>query len=376
MRVLFLHLDSFGGHGGIAKFNRDLIAAMATHPLCREVVALPRYLLRQPEPIPPRVRFDRGGLGGKSSYLLRCLGWAVGGGRFDLVICGHVNLLPYAAIWRPIVGRWATLVTHGIEAWQPAANPAAVRIAHRLDRFVAVSDLTRRRFAAWSGVPESAGAVLPNCVDLSRFSPGPPRSDLASRLGLTGKRVILTLGRLEARERTKGIDEVLDVLPDLATSVPNLVYAVAGDGSDRKRLEARAAAPELAGRVVFLGHVPEEEKADVYRLADVFALPSRGEGFGIVLLEAMACGVPVVASRLDAGREALANGTLGSLVDPTDAASVRDGILAALGRPRGVPKGLDRFSDRAFERRVHRLLGRLFADDGPIGPLDDVVAEH
>lgn len=365
MRVLFLHLDSFGGHGGIAKFNRDLIAAIAAHPRCREVVALPRYLLRQPEPIPPKVRFDTGGLGGKLRYLLRCLGWAVGGGRFDLVICGHVNLLPYAAIWRPIVDRWPTLVIHGIEAWQPVANPLAVRIARRLDRFVAVSELTRRRFAAWSGVPEGAGAVLPNCVDLARFSPGPPRSDLARRHGLAGKRVILTLGRLDARERTKGIDEMLDALPALATSVPDLVYVVAGDGSDRKRLEARASAPELAGRVVFLGHVAEADKADVYRLADVFALPSRGEGFGIVLLEAMACGVPVVASRLDAGREALADGALGILVDPTDAASVRDGILAALQRPRGVPAGLDRFSDRAFERRVHRLLDRLVAGDGP-----------
>jgi phosphatidyl-myo-inositol dimannoside synthase len=374
MRVLFLHLDSFGGHGGIAKFNRDLVAAVATHPACREVVALPRYMPRRSEPIPPKVRFDTGGLGGKLNYLLRCLGFAAGGGRFELVLCGHVNLLPFAALWRPLTGRWPTLFMHGIDVWRQPSNPLVTHFARKLDRFAAVSELTRRRFSEWSGVPESAGTILANGVDLARFSPGPARSDLSERLGLSGKRVILTLGRLETRERTKGIDEVMRVLPAITARVGNVVYVVAGDGSDRKRLERKALESGLEGRVIFLGHVAEDEKADLYRLADVFALPSRGEGFGIVLLEAMACGVPVVASRLDAGREALRDGALGILVDPTDAASVTEGLLAALARPRGSrPQGLDWFSASAFERRVHRLIDRLAANTRQIGPLDDVI---
>jgi glycosyltransferase involved in cell wall biosynthesis len=376
MRVLFLHLDSFGGQGGIAKFNRDLLTAIGTYPACHEVVALPRYVFHAPGPLPGKVKFDTGGRGGKLAYLLRCLGYAIGGGRFDLVLCGHVNLLPYAAIWQPLTGRWPVLFIHGIEAWRPVSNPLATRIARKLDRIVSVSELTARRFGEWAGVGKALATQLPNCVDLDRFTPGPRPPRLVERHGLAGKRVILTLGRLEARERTKGIDEVLDALPAIAQRVPNVVYLVAGDGSDRKRLEARAKAPGLEGRVAFLGQIDEEEKVDLYRLADAFALPSRGEGFGIVLLEAMACGIPVVASRVDAGCEALRGGALGILVEPADRASVRDGILAALERPRGVPSGLERFSARAFERRVHRLLDRLAANDGPIGPLDDVIAEH
>jgi glycosyltransferase involved in cell wall biosynthesis len=374
MRVLFLHLDSFGRHGGIAKFNRDLLSAIASHPACREVVAIPRYLPRPPEPIPAKVRFDTGGLGGKLRYLLRCLGYAIGGGRFDLILCGHVNLLPFAALWQPATGRWPTLFIHGIEVWQRPGNPLVARIAAKVDRYVSVSDLTRRRFAEWAGVPEAAGSVLPNGVDFGRFSPGPPAAALAVRLGVVGKRVILTLGRLDERERTKGVNEVLDALPAVAEQVANIVYVVAGDGSDRRRLERRATAPGLKDRVIFLGLVDEAEKPDLYRLADVFALPSRGEGFGIVLLEAMACGTPVVASRLDAGREALLDGALGILVDPSQPSTVREGILTALARPRGArPAGLERFSADAFERRTHRLLDRLMAGATPIGPLDDVV---
>jgi glycosyltransferase involved in cell wall biosynthesis len=87
-------------------------------------------------------------------------------------------------------------------------------------------------------------------------------------------------------------------------------------------------------------------------LADAFLLPSQGEGFGFVLLEAMACGVPVVASALDGGREAVREGQLGILVDPRDRTSVVRGIREALARPRAVPAGLEYFSFDRFRERV------------------------
>src|SRR5262249_1572191 len=115
--------------------------------------------------------------------------------------------------------------------------------------------------------------------------------------------------------------------------------------------------------------IPESEKADHFRLADVYIMASRGEGFGFVLLEAMACGVPVVASKLDGGREAVRDGQLGILVDPLDGRDVRDAILEALTRPRGVvPGGLDHFSLSNFEARAHALIGRVLADSPqPLG---------
>src|SRR5581483_442399 len=120
---------------------------------------------------------------------------------------------------------------------------------------------------------------------------------------------------------------------------------VVGDGNDRARLEAKAAQLGLSDRVVFAGYVPDEEKAAHYRLADAFVMPGRGEGFGIVYLEAMACGVPVVASKRDASREVVRDGELGIVVDPDAPGELRAGILAVLRCPKGtVPAGLSYFS--------------------------------
>jgi glycosyltransferase involved in cell wall biosynthesis len=88
-------------------------------------------------------------------------------------------------------------------------------------------------------------------------------------------------------------------------------------------------------------------------------MPSRGEGFGIVYLEAMACGIPALASKLDGGREALRNGQLGVLVNPASQADLVNGILAALRRPKGIPAGLDYFSASAFKNRTHGILDRI-----------------
>ena len=101
---------------------------------------------------------------------------------------------------------------------------------------------------------------------------------------------------------------------------------------------------------------PWPPKADHYRLADAFVMPSRGEGFGIVLLEAMACGIPTMASILDGGREALRNGLLGTLVDPRDPQDVERGMLESLKKPKGIMEGLEYFSSESYERRVHNLI--------------------
>src|SRR5439155_2564410 len=100
--------------------------------------------------------------------------------------------------------------------------------------------------------------------------------------------------------------------------IPNVVYVVCGEGPDRSRLERKAVGLGVRDRVVFTGFIPEALKADYYRLADAYVMPSRGEGFGIVFLEAMACGIPVMGSRLDGSREALLDGELGVLVNPDD----------------------------------------------------------
>jgi glycosyltransferase involved in cell wall biosynthesis len=99
-------------------------------------------------------------------------------------------------------------------------------------------------------------------------------------------------------------------------------------------------------------------------LADAYVMPSHGEGFGFVLLEAMASGVPTVGSRIDGGREALRDGMLGTLVDPADRKGLTEAILAALGMPRGVPDGLEYFDYPNFRERFHRIMDEWLLEPG------------
>lgn len=360
MEIMLLLTDGFGGYGGIAKFNRDLLSALCSHSRVRHVTALPRLVPADPGKLPARLRYVTAAAGGLPRYLRHAL--AAARRRPDLLLCGHINLLPIASLCSWVAGVPFVLVIHGIECWQPTSRALTNRLARRVRRFISVSEFSRGRFCAWSGVPPSVGSILPNCVDLSLYGPGPKPAELEQRYGLSGRTVILTLARLSSSERYKGVDEILEVLPALAARLPSISYVIAGDGDDRARLEAKARNLGIESRVIFAGRIQDAEKAAHYRLADVFAMPSRGEGFGIVYLEAMACGIPVVASRLDAGREALREGQLGTLVDQGDPADLERGLLEALRQPRGVPPGLDYFSYPNFEKKVHTFLNQQFSE--------------
>jgi len=350
MRILFLCTDAYGGFGGIALYNRDLAQALAADPRCEEIVMLPRVIRGQLEPLPDKVRFVAAAAAGPAAYLrevVRQRRWE----RYDLVICGHVNLLPLA---RMIVAD-PLLLTYGIEAWKPLRDPFSNRIVQRCRAVVTISEITCSRFVAWSHYKGPAH-LLPNAIDLGLYGMGERRPDLAARYGLEGKRVLLTVGRIVAAERYKGFDEVLSVMPRLLERHPDLIYLIAGGGNDLPRLRRKAADMGISGQVVFTGSFPEEEKRDLYNLADVYVMPSRGEGFGFVFLEALACGVPAVGSRHDGGREALRFGQMGALVDPTSAAEIEEAIDNALTLPKAIPPGLEHFSVPRFTERVRELL--------------------
>ncbi len=181
-----------------------------------------------------------------------------------------------------------------------------------------------------------------------------------SRWSLGGRRVLLTVGRMDAAEQAKGFDEILDVMPRLVSEIPELVYVAVGDGSDRRRLQAKADALGLSRYCVFPGYVSEADKLEYYRIADVFVMPSRLEGFGYVFLEALATGIPVIASKVDGSREAVRNGAWGALVDPDKPEELMAAIRSALSTPK-IPRRteLDLFSSRSFVRRCHEVLDAL-----------------
>ncbi|HEY0243209.1 MAG TPA: glycosyltransferase, partial [Gemmatimonadaceae bacterium] len=181
-----------------------------------------------------------------------------------------------------------------------------------------------------------------------------------ARYGLLGTPVLLTFGRMDASEKAKGFDEVLEAMPALLREFPRLVYCLAGDGSDRARLMAKAENLGVQSRVAFPGYVPESDKAALFRAADVYVMPGRLEGFGYVFLEALAAGTPVIGSTLDASREAMMDGKWGIVVDPADQGALIDAIRSSIFSPQ-VPERmeLEYFSKRQFLTRMHDMLNRV-----------------
>jgi glycosyltransferase involved in cell wall biosynthesis len=359
MRVHMLLTDGFGGFGGISRFNRDFLSALSVCPLVERVHALPR-VISDPieEPIPEAVVYERRAARGRVSYALAVIRYAVWGPRADLVICGHINLLPLAWIVARLAGARLTLVIHGYEAWTRASHKVSNLLVNRIDAFIAVSHYSAERFVQWSGVAKAHGFILPNCVNLDQFQPRERDPALVNRYGLRSAIVMLTVGRLAAGERYKGVDEVIEVMPRLLRQLPNLRYLIVGDGSDRARLETKARALGLSDYIIFAGRVAEAEKVAHYNLADVYVMPSRGEGFGIALIEAAACGIPVVGSLVDGSRDALLDGQLGRMVDPTKPDDLVQAIGAAIdARQHHVRNRLvETFSISRFQMRVAEWL--------------------
>jgi glycosyltransferase involved in cell wall biosynthesis len=360
MRILAIIPEAFGGFGGIAAYNRDLLTALAESQLCEKVTVLPRLIRHAPvAPLPPRTELREKAANSRVRYAYELARVLFKRERYDVVLCGHINLLPFAEVARRLLRAKHVLLIYGIDAWRPTGWGITDRLVTSTDLVISISQFTKQRFLSWSTVDDSQVHLLPNAVHMEEYGIGDKPNYLEERYGLGGRKVLMTLARLQQNEQQKGLDEMLEVFPELLAEEKNLSYLIAGDGDDKQRLERKAASLGLNRHVVFTGRVPEGEKADHYRLADVFVMPGRQEGFGFVFLEAMASGIPVVASSLDGSREAVLHGQLGEIADPDDREALKAAIRRALRRPRQIPDGLAFFSYENFRERLRGIIAGL-----------------
>ena len=224
--------------------------------------------------------------------------------------------------WVPASLRAPYLVPlYGIEVWRPLSQDRQRALANATVRF-AISAHTLERARPFcpdlDGVP-----VLPLALE-EREPAGLVDAGLLDRIG---DGFLLIVGRMAASERYKGHDQILEALPQGARLV------VVGEGDDRPRLESRAREMCLGNRVVFTGFVSEATLAELYRGCAAFVMPSRGEGFGLVYLEAMRAGKPCVAARGGAAEEIVVDGETGFLLDPDDRRELATILATLLDRP-------------------------------------------
>jgi glycosyltransferase involved in cell wall biosynthesis len=365
VRFLAIVPEAFGGFGGIAVYNRDFLTALSELPVCEEITILPRLIRQEPGTLPARVKLIKQASNRLARYFSEFARILCKREKYDVVLCGHINLLPFATIASKWLGAKHILLIYGIDAWTPTSRRVSNWLVAYTDAVISISGFTKQRFLSWSTVSDHQVHLLPNAIHLEEYGIGVKPRHLEQRYGLGGKKVLMTLARLQKNEGQKGLDEMLETLPMLLAEEKNLIYLIAGDGDDRPRLEEKIASLGLERYVVFAGRISEAEKADHYRIADVFVMPGRQEGFGFVFLEAMASGTPVVASSLDGSREAVLDGKLGELVDPDDREALKAAILRALHRPRQIPEGLSYFAYERFRERLQAIMGSLGCDAAP-----------
>jgi glycosyltransferase involved in cell wall biosynthesis len=359
MRFLLLSPELFLADGGIARIMRLYLKA-----LCElagpngQVNSLvlndrpgrdPRLHLYSTDILREQIGCQRG----KLRFLLQAIRL---GRRSDKLICGHLHQLPIARLARLLNPQLEYyLVAHGIDVWRPysLAERWALRGAHRI---LCVSEYTRRQILRFCpGLNPGALVVVPNTLDPHLF-PANTAPVAAIREGV-GPR-ILTVGRLAFSDNYKGYDTLIEAMPLVLKVHPGATLRIVGGGDDEARLRLLAGQQGVTGAVTFTGRIDDPALRAEYAACDLFALPSRKEGFGLVFLEAMIHGKPCLGARAGAVPEII-NEPVGALADygniPEIAAAVTD-LVQHPRDPSTIRARADSFAFPAFRRHLASVL--------------------
>ncbi len=248
----------------------------------------------------------------------------------NLIICTHINFTVLAYLLKKITNIPYWGVAHGVDAWN-IKKPILIKALQDADKILPVSDYTANRLLKEQNLNSNKVVVLPNTFNYERFSIAFKPQYLLDKYKLTPVQpVILTVARLAGEERYKGYDQIIRALPQMIKVIPNIHYIIVGKGQDKARIEKLTSDLKLENYLTLAGFVPDEQLCDYYNLCDVFAMPSKGEGFGIVYLEALACGKPCLGGNQDGAIDALCQGELGALVNPDDIDEIANTLISIL----------------------------------------------
>jgi phosphatidyl-myo-inositol dimannoside synthase len=283
-----------------------------------------------------------------------------------VIFAAHPNLAPIAGMMKTVSPDARTIAgAHGIEIWQPLS--VVRRKALRRAEIVTVpSSDTARRLASIQDVPEEKIRILPWPLDPEFAEFARDCGQLSLPVGFPPGQVVLSVGRWAANERYKGGDLLIQAAAKLSQSFPELHLVLVGGGDDLPRLKELAQSTAASERIHFLPGISRAELAACYARAEIFALPSTGEGFGLVFLEAMAFGKPVIGTNMGGIPDVVKNEREGLLVEPTVEA-VRSGLRRLLSEPklreelgaRGRNRVNTDFTFDSFQHRLRAILNEI-----------------
>jgi phosphatidyl-myo-inositol dimannoside synthase len=285
----------------------------------------------------------------------------------EIVVAGHPNLAPVAQGTKLFSRKAKTIISaHGMEVWEPLSIVRRQAL-QRANLILAPTQDTANHLAGEQGVEPERIRVLPWALDPEFEELVASKQRLARPIGFPEGRVILSVGRWCADERYKGMDTLITALPKLLTEWPEVHLVLVGEGDDRGWLEQIADGRGVLRHVHFLSGLTYPEIAGCYQACEIFALPSRGEGFGLVYLEAMAYGKPVIGGAHGGAPEVIDDGQTGYLVQHGDAGQLATSLEALLTDPemgrqmgaRGKERVEREFRFNVFAKSLKKILREL-----------------
>lgn len=287
--------------------------------------------------------------------------------RAKVVVVGHPFLAPVARGTKFFARKAKSVVwTHGLEVWEPLSILRR-RALSNADLVIAPTNDTANHVATQQDIPRERIRVVPWALDpqfeallTGKLAPALPAN-------FPSGRIVLTVGRWCADERYKGMDTLITALPRLLMEWPDVQLVAVGEGDDQEWLEQMADGRGVRRHVHFLSGLSYAEIAACYQACEIFALPSRGEGFGLVYLEAMACGKPVIGGAHGGAPEVIDDGKTGYLVQHGDAGQLATSLEALLANPelgremgaRGRERVEREFRFNVFAKSLKKILRDL-----------------
>lgn len=367
MKSLFLASAIYSLDGGLERFNRRLVRTLLELKDDGIVGPIDAVAWSDTEAdrsrAPEGVRLMGGG-GSQIGTALRFL-WAALTGRPRVIFYGYVGFAPLAPLARILdPGAVHILIVHGVEVWRKPPPIRRWATRHCMDAILSVSAFTVRQMSSYFGLSTEMFRVFPNCLDTNGLSRG-AAPDGSPGL-LAGRHKLISVTRLSLRDSYKNVDKVILALPRVLERFPDTHYYIVGEGPWQPELERLCSSTGVSGNVHFLGRLDDAGRDAVYAGSDVFVLPSTGEGFGIVFLEAWSFGLPCIASNKDAASEVIRHGVDGYCVEPRPEA-IAEAIGSLLEDPErrkamgasGRERLVSTYSHERFRENLSRILREL-----------------
>ncbi|MES2278868.1 MAG: asparagine synthase (glutamine-hydrolyzing) [Bacteroidota bacterium] len=337
-KVLLLTLQTFSATGGIQKMSRTMAQALQQIAVKRNWKFSLWSGYDQDSDLNTKYTQPANFKGFNKNRGLFAMDATAKSIKSDVVILSHINLALIGwltKLFNPKCQVW--LVAHGIEVWRPL-NFLKQRLLGNCDKIICVSNFTRQKMIDLHRVDPNKCIVLNNALDPSIKLPNKfiKPAYLLDRYKLSAKnKIIFTLTRLASTEQYKGYEQVIKAISDLKKRFPDIKYILSGkyDEAEDKRIRKLICDHGVQDHVIVTGFIEEAELEDHFLLADLFVLPSKKEGFGIVFIEALACGLPVICGNEDGSLDAIRNGELGKAINVDNLTELEDTITSYLDVP-------------------------------------------